>query len=1078
MGVINMRKTKLAAAVSVACSFGATQVNAQATPNIEEILVTGGISESLQAALTLKRESSGVVDAISAEDIGKFPDTNLAESLQRITGVSINRVNGEGSEVTIRGFGGDFNIVTLNGRRMPAADANPSFFGVSTLDSSGASRSFDFSNLASEGVQGLQVYKTARATVPSGGLGGTVNIQTIRPLQAGDRFSIGAKAVYDDGQEDIFSDESPITPELSAVGSWVNEAETFGVAAFGSFQDRNFTSRQGLQGPIVWQVPFDPNIPAFANADLVNAPGPNDLTGFPSMGVLSVSQNERERINGMVVLEFAPSDRLNIAVDGMWAQNDQDQTSAADLPFFVRQFDFVAFDGNPTVSLPNFISEPLVAGGGSDLTQAGKELPFRSADFKLRDKVYSFGLNVDFQINESLSVTLDAATSTAEAGGNHDSGALSEGFSIGGQAVAAQFVDFRREIPNAIQAIADGSPPTSTMVGGEQVNFPGGNANGVFEKTDLGSQWFTRTFSDQETEIDQIHLDFSYDNGGPVTANFGLGYEDMESTQTGLSAQDELGGWNTGFVGDIATLMGEDAIQSVCLRCQFDDHDDRLLSQEQLVSDFTAAGGTIAPGAQLRLVGQEAFFVNPLEAAEAFDGFLNGSGSVFDNANRSVTGTDNNTVAEEIFSVYSEAILDGELLNRPMEVVAGLRWERTDVSATSVQSIPLAFRWESDNDFATVFGPEEQTITQDHSYRSLLPSLDVAVDITDNLKARVSLSRSLARPQLGNMFLKTEAGTPTTATALGGTASGSRGNAALDPLESDNLDLSLEYYYGEGSAFTVAFFDKEVTNFVGNEQVTTNLFGLRDVSSGAPGTRSGDALAALEEGGYSATESNLFTMTTILANPDIFPGGADEFIDPSEPGGSDFQSSIATQFGVDPNANDPLLQFIVQQPNNQQNAGLQGWEWSWTHMFTDAFIGGALDGFGFQANFTKVSGDIGFDRSANPNTEDQFALTGLSDSWNIIGFYENERFSARVLLNYRDQFLADTNIGQRVPRFVDDHFQVDFSASYNFNDNLTFTLEGINMLEEPDVFRGRTDRQVESFREADRRLLLGARYSF
>ncbi len=81
-----------------------------------------GIRGSLERAMDIKRDSAGVVDAISAEDMGKFPDTNLAESLQRNTGVSINRVNGEGSEVTVRGFGGGFNLVTLNGRQMPSAN--------------------------------------------------------------------------------------------------------------------------------------------------------------------------------------------------------------------------------------------------------------------------------------------------------------------------------------------------------------------------------------------------------------------------------------------------------------------------------------------------------------------------------------------------------------------------------------------------------------------------------------------------------------------------------------------------------------------------------------------------------------------------------------------------------------------------------------------------------------------------------------------------------------------------------------------------------------------------------------------
>src|SRR5215468_2377574 len=104
---------------------GAVLINpafAQETPatDLEEVVVTG-LRGSLKASMEVKRDASGVVDAISAEDIGKFPDTNLAESLQRITGVSINRVNGEGADVTVRGFAGQYNLVTLNGRTMPTA---------------------------------------------------------------------------------------------------------------------------------------------------------------------------------------------------------------------------------------------------------------------------------------------------------------------------------------------------------------------------------------------------------------------------------------------------------------------------------------------------------------------------------------------------------------------------------------------------------------------------------------------------------------------------------------------------------------------------------------------------------------------------------------------------------------------------------------------------------------------------------------------------------------------------------------------------------------------------------------------
>src|SRR5687767_1597502 len=197
-----------------------------AADELEEVIVTG-LRGSLKQSMDIKKNATGVVDAISSEDIGKFPDTNLAESLQRITGVSIDRVNGEGSAVTVRGFGPGYNLVTLNGRAMPTAsiasvgqDQNGDFV-------SGTTRSFDFSNVASEGVSQLVVYKTARASVTSGGIGAAIDIVTRKPLDGrlGFSGSIGAKAVYDQSDTDY----ARVTPEVSGLLNWVNDDSTFGV---------------------------------------------------------------------------------------------------------------------------------------------------------------------------------------------------------------------------------------------------------------------------------------------------------------------------------------------------------------------------------------------------------------------------------------------------------------------------------------------------------------------------------------------------------------------------------------------------------------------------------------------------------------------------------------------------------------------------------------------------------------------------------------------------------------------------------------------------------------------------------
>ncbi|WP_370166985.1 TonB-dependent receptor plug domain-containing protein, partial [Marisediminitalea sp.] len=173
-----LKKTKIATSLSLILGSGLLfPVHAQDAKDDVEVIQVTGIRGSVQESMGIKRDSAGVVDAISAVDIGKFPDTNLAESLQRITGISISRNNGEGNQVTARGFGPDFNIVTLNGRTMPGS-ALPGGGGAPN------SRAFDFSDLASESVRAVEVYKTGRASIATGGIGASINIRTSRPFDA------------------------------------------------------------------------------------------------------------------------------------------------------------------------------------------------------------------------------------------------------------------------------------------------------------------------------------------------------------------------------------------------------------------------------------------------------------------------------------------------------------------------------------------------------------------------------------------------------------------------------------------------------------------------------------------------------------------------------------------------------------------------------------------------------------------------------------------------------------------------------------------------------------------------------
>ena len=137
---------------------------------VEEVIVTG-IRRSLQDAIDIKRNNVGIVDAITAEDFGKFPDGNLAESLSRVVGIGIDRSNVEGARIAVRGFGPELNLVTLNGRQMPTVPGQYE-----------GGRSFNFGDISSHGVAAVEVYKSVNSSLPSGGIGAAVNMVTTKPL--------------------------------------------------------------------------------------------------------------------------------------------------------------------------------------------------------------------------------------------------------------------------------------------------------------------------------------------------------------------------------------------------------------------------------------------------------------------------------------------------------------------------------------------------------------------------------------------------------------------------------------------------------------------------------------------------------------------------------------------------------------------------------------------------------------------------------------------------------------------------------------------------------------------------------
>src|SRR6266852_128216 len=277
--------------------------DAQTGDSLGEIVVTG-IRASITSARAIKRDSQGIVDAIAPEDIGKLPDTNLAESLQRITGVSIDRSGGEGEFITVRGFGPEFNTVLVNGRQIATA----------TDPSQASGRAFSFDTLASELVSGVEVFKSSTARLQSGGVGSTVNIKTARPFDySGFKFSGSADANYEENSKKTQPDASFLVSDRFLDGS-------LGILASGSYQRRKDRINQiATDGWII--NGGTPNSQINGGAGVAITPSnPQGNLFVPQDFGPNVNFEDRKRIGGTLVLQYQASDDLMIAVDTLYSR--------------------------------------------------------------------------------------------------------------------------------------------------------------------------------------------------------------------------------------------------------------------------------------------------------------------------------------------------------------------------------------------------------------------------------------------------------------------------------------------------------------------------------------------------------------------------------------------------------------------------------------------------------------------------------------------------------------------------------------------------------------------------------------
>jgi TonB-dependent receptor len=1020
-------------AVTVLCKSAVAEESGGA---LEEVIVTG-IRGSLMRSMDIKRDAAGVVDAISAEDMGKFPDANLSESLQRITGVSIDRVNGEGSQVTVRGFGAADNMVTLNGRTMPAGFTYGGGSGAGGTYG-GATRAFDFANLASESVSGVEVFKTGRASVASGGIGATINVKTVRPLEAPDNeFKVSAKALHDTTN----NTGDDITPEISGLANWANGGRTFGVSLSASYSERDSSiagAHENNWNIAVWDAAAIANnrnnlyswthdASGAISATIENAPQDGQLYARPNDFRWSYADRHRERTNAQLTMQYAPVSSVTLTADYTFAQVDTWEHRGEWTLWFANgsSADHVIFDDSP-VATPIYYHETL----------SGKDMGYEQQLRQQKNTLESVGFNAAWDVNDSLRLSFDAHDSSMKnlPDGPGRGGEIA--ISIGAPVGTSQWVDFSGDLPVGGYTWAD-----------DGTRGTRGNANGVLDEGDFGTQQGRVFYAAQVMDISQFKVDGTQ-KFERSRLDFGVEHRSVEMTQQASTRQVNLGTWGVNNPGEITPY-----IRMFNMAAPFKDYD---MSQS-----FQSGARAIDVAALCN------------RTVELYPGVDPGTNQEWLCA-ADLNFAQDNSVDEDISAIYLQYALEFDLAGLESNLLLGLRHEETRLKSTARLRQPLYRPWQDNNDFqVTIFDDAAGKIPYDvrNDYDNTLPSLDFDIHLRSDLIGRFSASKTISRPNYGNLYAGASNFAQTDPTYLGAVPTASRTSPELLPLESTNLDVSLEWYYNDSSYVSLGWFDKNIRNFIGTAQAMESHYGMKDVSTGP---RVEAAADALEQLGVNVDNTSLFVMTAILDNPQDFPNGAADFVRSAANPllvDANFAIAVARDYDIHAHPEDPEAVWLTSFPVNNKKASIDGLELAWQHFFGDS-------GFGLQANYTIVNGDVGFNDLASPN-DAQFALLGLSDTANAVFIYEKYGFQVRLAWNWRDEFLRQTNQGgSRNPVYVDEYQQWDLSVGYDVNEHLGVFFEGLNLTQENVRWHTRSDRMTQYLEDLGARYQLGARYTF
>jgi TonB-dependent receptor len=1096
-----------------------------------EIVVTG-YRAALRSAIREKRDATVQIDAINAEDIADFPDTNLAESLQRLPGVSIDRDNGEGRTITVRGLGGDFNRTRLNGlEALSTAGANDA--GTSP----NRSRAFDYNTFASELFSSLKVQKTPSAETDEGSLGATIDLQTGRPFDyAGPKLAVSAEGSYQQNSKKW----NPRFAGLASTrffdgsmgflvsGAWSkskNEIDQYRRAPGQSdylYRNSDFLGAENPQragfaaptGTSFGTVVTNPAaLAALTGSDpaayaklypggAFNTPGRLDdsLVRIPALASIEQQDVRNERLGLTASYQWQISDRTLLSIDGaysrFWNQSTYNQVSSVGLnrnntnatyntatnsitPVNARALypglctpaadsdlapsqdcgqqmygttpAFATAFNSSGVLAPSILGNAAVVPGGTTAANATifSVNPFNLDPYDYYNNPGSVGYipssnRLAFRgalIGRPAVEVLDANVTNGLADylvmrnvdfrSAADQSTYTTKFKQGSFNLQHAFSDvFKTEITAGLSESTNYTQ--GLLVEFNRMDSPG---SFVYDERDGGSM---------------PKIDLGFDAANPANWETVKGFSGIRHYQRFVKntykqakidfdwqANDEF---NLGFGANIRKYSFD---------TQFYERNNDLLNPTLREAGATTASVSrkINFGQGLSLPeGTLTSFIAP--SIQGFDNLFDFTCNCVNKwgdwrlTNKRNGGRENFGVEEVDTGFYFQADWNSELFGRPFRGNAGTRVAITDVTSTG----------------ATTAG---RPIVGTNKYTDFLPSINVVYEPIENLLVRISASKVMARPLLGNLApTLTAISVPNAAGAVSG-ATLTVGNPKLQPFRSTNVDASVEWYFAPGGLISVAAFQKEIDSFPQTIFFTGPLSRFADAE----------------------------TIAAILAQ--FTPGSP--------------QANYITS-GYD---------FQARQFADAPGGWLRGIEASFQMDFT--FLPGLLKNFGAQLNYTHIDSELNYildpGSATVARTTGKGPFLGVSpDAINATLYYESKPFRARVSVAHRKGYSTAYPIaagscspgiispipaspgtvnGNNVPGgpctgpLINDFVysrsttNVDASMSFNFTSWASLTLEGLNLTNQTsDRYAYEGQNAVTQYASSGRIFRAGVRFRF